>query len=268
MDGFLSDRVSARLVGLARGAGAAALRAYHAHTVTGHLANPDRPVLFVAHHGFGGVFDLNVVATMAAFEAMRLDRPVTAMTHHLAWVLRTGPLLEPFGARPARRDEALAAFERGEHVLVLPGGDVDAFKSQRDRNKVIFDGRDGFAALAIECGVPIVPVVTFGAGNTALVLSDGQLLARLLRLDRLARLKAVPISVTVPWGLSVGVAGFLPYLPLPARLATSVLPPMHHEAGESAPAFASRVQDAMQVRLHELAMPMVETETSPREYVG
>jgi len=42
------------------------------------------PVLFVANHGFGGIFDLNVFATYAAIEQLELDRPVTSLTHQLA----------------------------------------------------------------------------------------------------------------------------------------------------------------------------------------
>ena len=236
-----------------RATGVAALRAYHGHSVSGELTNPPGPVLFVANHGVGGIFDLNLVAAMAAFEAMHPHRPVAILTHQLAWSLQVGPLIEPFGAIRASSEEALAAFERGEHVLVLPGGDVDAFKDYWHRNDIVFGGRTGFAKIAVDAGVPIIPVVTAGAGETALVLSDGQTLARALRLDRLVRLKAVPISVSVPWGLSVGLAGLLPYFPLPARLATEVLPPMRPARREDVTLFATQVEAAMQSCLTELA---------------
>lgn len=53
-------------------------------------------------------------------------------------------------------------------------------------------------------------------------------------------------------GLSVGVAGMLPYLPLPTKLSTAVLPAMRAEAGETAEDFALRVERAMQRRLDDL----------------
>lgn len=65
-------------------------------------------------------------------------------------------------------------------------------------------------------------------------------------------MKAVPVSVSIPWGLSVGVAGMLPYLPLPTKLATAVLPAMRPLPDETAEAFAARVEQAMQLRLDEL----------------
>ena len=104
--------------------------------------------------------------------------PVTVLTHQLAWTLRVGRLVEPLGARPASRGSAVEAFEAGHHVLVFPGGDKDAAKTFEDRNRVIFDGRSGFAKLAIDQDVPIVPVVTAGAGESLWVLSSGERLAQ------------------------------------------------------------------------------------------
>ncbi len=141
------------------------------------------------------------------------------------------------------------AFERGNHVLVFPGGDVEQGKSFADRDKIVFAGRRGFARLAIDGGVPIVPVVTAGAGESLLVLSDGQRLARALRLDRTLRMKALPVSVSLPWGLSVGVVGLVPYLPLPTKLTTAVLDPMWPVDGESPDAFGDRVETTMQTAL-------------------
>jgi len=61
------------------------------------------------------------------------------------------------------------------------------------------------------------------------------------------------VSVSLPWGLNVGAVGLLPYLPLPTKLLTAVLPPMTPNAGETAVEFAGRVEHAMQMRLNALA---------------
>ena len=229
------------------------VRRYHRLDLSGDLKAPEGPVLFVANHGFGGIFDLNVFAILATFDALKLDRPVTMLTHQIAWTLGVGKLLEPFGARPASRESAAQGFAEGQHVLVLPGGDLDAFKGFADRDKIVFSGRSGFARLAIEAGVPIVPIVTAGAGESLMVLSDGQRLARALKLDKALRLKALPVSVSLPWGLNVGGVGLLPYLPLPTKLATRVLPPMTAGLEEPAADFAGRVESAMQQALTTLA---------------
>jgi len=225
---------------------------YHRLDIEGDFTS-NEPVLFVANHGFGGVFDLNLLAIFAAFDRLKLDRPVTVLTHELFWTLKVGPLIEPLGCRPANWENARAAFREGHHVLVLPGGDVDAFKSFSDRNKIVFAGRTGFARLSIETGQPIVPIVTAGAGESLFVLSDGQRLARALRLDKTLRTKALPVSVSLPWGLNVGAVGLLPYLPLPTKLTTRVLPALSPRTAESSTQFAARVEIEMQHALSAMA---------------
>jgi hypothetical protein len=215
-----------------RGLGVDFVRRYHRLEIAATTRSLDQQVLFVANHGFGGIFDLNVFAIFAALDDLQLSRPVTVLTHQLAWTLKVGWLIEPLGA--------------GHHVLVLPGGDVDGFKSFGDRNRILFDGRRGFARLAQEAGVPIVPIVTAGAGESLLVLSDGARLARALRLDTTLRMKRLPVSVSLPWGLNVGGVGLLPYLPLPTKLHTEVLDPMIQHDDESAGEFGNRVETAMQ----------------------
>ena len=222
------------------------VRRYHRLEIDREVQTPADPVLFVGNHGFGGIFDLNVLAANAALEDLALERPVTFLTHQLAWTLGVGPVIERLGAQPASEESAVSAFAAGHHVMVFPGGDVDAGKSWFHRNEIVFSGRTGFARLAIEQKVPIVPIVTAGAGETLFVLTDGKPLAKALRLDKLLRVKALPISISVPWGFNVGLVGMLPYLPLPTKMRTRVLPAMTPRPGDDAESFAARVHDTMQ----------------------
>jgi 1-acyl-sn-glycerol-3-phosphate acyltransferase len=230
------------------------VRRYNRLEVTADVGTLSGPVLFVANHGFGGIFDLNVFAVGATFEQLKLDRDVTILTHQVAWTLGVGRLIEPLGARPASTQSAEEAFGRGEHVAVFPGGDLDAAKAWDERNLVKFGGRSGFARLAIDAGVPIVPIVTAGAGESLLVLSSGERLARAIRLDKLLRVKSAPVSISLPWGLSIGAVGMLPYLPLPTKLVTRVLPAMSPTDGEDAADFAVRVETAMQDALTDMTV--------------
>lgn len=228
------------------------VRRYHRLEVEVEADTFGDPVLFVANHGFGGVVDLNVMAVSAALEDLELERPVIFLTHQLAWTVGVGPIVEHLGARPASRESAHEAFADGQHVVVFPGGDLDAAKKFTDRNQIVFGGRSGFAQLAMDEGVPIVPIVTAGAGESLLVLSDGERLARALRLDKLLRVKALPTSLSLPWGLNTGAVGMLPYLPLPTKLQTRVLPAMVAKPDEDAPAYAERIHSAMQDALTEM----------------
>lgn len=229
------------------------VRRYHRLEIDGHLEAPTEQVLFVANHGFGGIFDLNVFALAATMEELEPDRPLTVLTHQSAWTLKIGPLLETIGCQPASPEVAADAFGRGDHVCVLPGGDLDAFKSFGQRNDIVFGGRVGFARLALKFGVPIVPIVTAGAGESLFVLSSGKRLARALQLDKILRLKALPVTVSLPWGVNVGGVGLLPYLPLPSKLLTRVLPAITPSPSETPEELAARVELAMQDALSEMA---------------
>src|SRR5881628_861237 len=52
------------------------VRRYNRLEITADAEPLSGPVLFVANHGFGGIFDLNVFAVGATFEALKLNRDV------------------------------------------------------------------------------------------------------------------------------------------------------------------------------------------------
>ena len=90
--------------------------------------------------------------------------------------------------------------------------------------EIDFAGRTGFVRLALEHGVPIVPVVAIGGQETALFLGQGRRIAKLLRLDSLLRLKVFPVQVAPPFGVTVlDLPG---RIPLPSKITVRVLPPI------------------------------------------
>ncbi|MVU80680.1 glycerol acyltransferase [Nocardia sp. ET3-3] len=228
------------------------IRRYHRHEVQVDAMLPAEPSLLVSNHGFGGAADLNIFALVSALDELHIDREVTYLSHEIAWTLGLGPFVEALGCRQASQAAAEEAFTAARHVAVFPGGDIEAAKPWRDRNRIVFAGRIGYARSAIDHDVPVVPIVTVGAGESLLVLSDGQRFAKALGLPRLLRAKALPISISIPWGLNVGLVGMLPYLPLPTKITTAVLPAMRPEPGEAPEHFAVRIETAMQARMDTL----------------
>ena len=63
--------------------------------------------------------------------------------------------------------------------------------------------------------------MAIGGQETALFLTRGERLARLLALDRLFRLKVLPISISLPWIVNIGDVG---QIPLPAKITIETLP--------------------------------------------
>lgn len=196
-------------------------------------------------------WNLNIYATLAALRTAT-NRPVSALTHQMAWTFGVCPAIEKLGAIPAGAQHARDALDRGEHVLVFPGGDHDAAKPWYRRNEIVFGGRTGFAQLALDADVPIVPVVTAGAGESLVVLSDGAGLARRLGLRDRLRVATLPVTVSVPWGLNIGLAAVTPYLPAPTKLDTVIMRSIRPGPAEDRAQIAGHVHTAMQSTLSML----------------
>jgi 1-acyl-sn-glycerol-3-phosphate acyltransferase len=198
---------------------------YFRAEVTGFDRVPDGPVLFVGNHSGGNMTPDSMVFMLAFNTYFGVERPVYALAHSLvtSWPV-LGRLAKRWGIVTAGPKAARAALERGASVLVYPGGDVDTHRPWTARHEIRFDGRKGFLRIARDAGVPIVPVVAVGGQDTYLPLTDGRRVASLLRLDKLARLKVLPVSLALPWGLNVG--DFLGHVPLPAKIRMEVLEPI------------------------------------------
>ena len=221
---------------------------------------PDGPGLYVANHN-GGVLmpDVFVLAT-ALYRARDMEDLPYALCHELAvstpWLNHT---LVPLGAVRAKPENAAKLFAARRKVLVYPGGDLEVLRPYRDRNRIVFGARRGYVRLAIEHGVPIIPTVTAGAHEGFVVLTDGHKLAKALRIDKLLRVNVLPVTLSVPWGVSVGFPP--PYIPLPTRIYTEILEPIRFpRTGPEAARDAAyvelchrRVVSAMQAALDRLA---------------
>jgi 1-acyl-sn-glycerol-3-phosphate acyltransferase len=180
------------------------------------------PVLMVGNHSGGNMTPDTHVLTLAFSTYFGVERPFYQLAHNLVVASPIGQLLRKYGTVPASHENAEKALRQGAAVLVYPGGDWEVHRASWDGYKVDFGGRKGFLRLALNNDVPIVPVVSAGGQETALFLGRGNRLASVLGLDRLFRLKVLPISIAPPWGLNVG--DFLGHLPLPAKLTVEVLP--------------------------------------------
>ena len=134
-----------------------------------------------------------------------------------------GAYFRKMGVLPASADSISAALAAGRDVALWPGGEVDSLRPWTKRDEAILAGRKGFVRMAIMAGVPIVPISTVGGPDSMPVIFSGRRLAKALQLDKVARLKAFPIGLSVPWGLSPSV---LPEIPLPTKIRTAFQPPV------------------------------------------
>ena len=221
------------------------------------------PVLLVGNHSGGNVTPDTIVFTLAFNTYFGVERRFYQLAHNLVLSMPGLGYLRRYGTVAASPENAEQALDSGAALLVYPGGDYEVHRPTWQSAKVDFGGRKGFIRLALDKGVPIVPVVAVGGQETALFLSRGERLARLLRLDRMFRLKVLPISLALPWGLNVG--DMLGHLPLPAKITIQVLPPIdlgerygaNSDLDEIYDDLTARMQDALTALQAERTLPVI-----------
>jgi 1-acyl-sn-glycerol-3-phosphate acyltransferase len=134
-------------------------------------------------------------------------------------------LLQAFGTVEGTREHCRALMRAGESILVFPGGAREVFKRRGERYRLMWEGRTGFARLAIEHGYPIVPFAAVGAEECYDILLDAGDLRRLV-----PPLRWIPRSDEAP-PIVRGLGPTL--LPRPQRFYFHFAPPVEtrHLAG-------------------------------------
>jgi 1-acyl-sn-glycerol-3-phosphate acyltransferase len=250
------DALIARLVGLVE----RVLVPYFRATVRGVERVPHGAGLFVANHNGALATPDTFILGAALHRAHGVAGVPFGLGHEVALKIPgIHHILVPLGAVRATHDNALGLFARGDKVLVYPGGDVDAMRPYRHRNRIVFGGRTGYVRLALRAGVPIIPVVSEGAHATLYIIDDGRWLAELLRADRYFRVKVWPLALALPWGVMFGP--LLLHFPWRTTITTEILEPIRFaRSGEEAArdesyvrACADAVEGRMQHTLDRLA---------------
>ena len=223
----------------------------------------DGPVLMVGNHSGGNITPDTGVFTLAFSSYFGVERKFYQLAHNLVVSMPQLGFLRRFGTVAASHENAREALQRGAALLVYPGGDYEVFRPSWEGHKVDFGGRKGWIRLALENDVPVVPVVAAGGQETALFLSRGEWLAKLLRLDKMFRLKALPISLSLPFGLNIG--DMTGHLPLPAKITIQVLEPIdlrerfgpEPDLDEVYKVITAQMQDTLDELYAERSLPVV-----------
>lgn len=220
---------------------------------------PSRPSLVVSNHSGGTSIPDAWGLGVSWYRHFGASRPIHALAHDMVFALRaTAVPFARLGVLRAGRDVARSVLvEHGHDLVVMPGGDLDTWRPHKDRYKVRFSGRMGYARLAIANQVPVVPVAHAGAHDTLVVLTDGRWLARRMRLPQLFRAEVFPVHLSLPFGLAIGP---LPHLPPPTtlryRFCPAVAPPPHEPGAPldegDVRAFDAEVRHRMQAALDGL----------------
>ena len=236
------------------------LQRYFHFRLRGSDRIPHGAALYVGNHSGGMLTPDSFLVFGTLFRECGIDALPYGLGHEVAISLPIiHEIIVPLGAVRASYDAAHRVFERGHKVMVYPGGDVDNQRPFRHRNRIVFGGRKGYVRLALREGVPIVPIVTAGGHATFMIIDDLRWLAKITHADRLLRTHVWPLTLSVPWGLTVGP---LPvYWPMPTHILTEVLDPIRFDrvgpeaANDEAyvEQCARHVESTMQAALERLA---------------
>ena len=188
---------------------------------------PDDPSLLIGIHS-GGPLTMDAwTVALAWWRHFEEKRSLHGTAHD---VLMAAPGLGTYfrrmGTISPSRENIGAAFAKGDDVILWPGGEVDAYRSFGKRDQAVLGGRTGFIRLAIREQVPIVPMATVGGHDTLFVLSEGRGLARALGLKKRMRSEVAPITLSVPFGVTLHLTPFQ-HIPLPAKIRTEYLEPIY-----------------------------------------
>ncbi len=227
-------------------------RRYFGLRVDGLENLPAGQSFFIGNHN-GGIMGPDLSCTLATLWRHVPDRPLYAMAHDFAMrhVTPLGRFLQGVGAMRADPRNAATVLAGGGNVLAYPGGDLEAFRHFKHRDRIVFGPRTGFVKVAQSAGVPLVPVVAHGAHRSSVIVHEGEWLARVLGLTQRARLQRFPIALGLPWG--IGVGPWVPFLPLPFPIRLRILAPIEAPADGDPRDIREQVTRNMQSALDEMA---------------
>ena len=232
---------------------------YHKATVTGLEKIPETPVLFVGNHNGAMISVDTFIFLSILYKKYGIEKfPYYLIHEKLLEIPVLNELLKMGGAIHSKHENAHKIISSGYNAMVYPGGDYESMRPFRDRNKIIFSGRQGYIRLALRENIPIVPVVAGGAHSVYYVIDDLKWLAKLINSRSFLRSNVWPLTLSIPWGLTLGPIIFFPY---PAKINIQVLEPIQFSrSGEEAASdkeyvadCALKVESLMQDTLTELA---------------
>lgn len=190
--------------------------------------------VLVANHGGAAIpYDSAMLALAVMNEAEPPRRVRVVGTEIFNMLPFVSHLYRKVGAAYAARDDARELLKRGHLLGVFPEGERGFMKPVWEAYRVGRLGRGGFADLAQEAGVPIVPVAIIGSEEVHPAVMVSKRLAQLVRL-------------VFPEQRVEEIAIALNPIPLPIRWKIRFLPPVEPSGdGESIDALEQleRVED-------------------------
>jgi 1-acyl-sn-glycerol-3-phosphate acyltransferase len=130
---------------------------------------PEHGALMVGNHTLYGVLDLVLLFAELSDRGI-VPRALADHAHFRVPGVRR--LMKACGAVPGTRDNTRELMQRGDLIMVFPGGGREVTKRKGEQYQLIWKNRKGFAVMAIEQGYPIIPFASVGTEHSMDILMD------------------------------------------------------------------------------------------------
>ena len=132
--------------------------------------DPRKPTLLVGNHTIYGVYDVPLLVAQVYKEKGLLIRTLADHTHYDIPGWRS--MLDRSGCVEGTRENCATLMERGDHVMVFPGGAREVSKRKGEQYQLTWKRRTGFCSMAIQFGYNILPFAAVGPDDMLDIVLD------------------------------------------------------------------------------------------------
>jgi 1-acyl-sn-glycerol-3-phosphate acyltransferase len=217
------------------------------------------PGIIVCNHSAGLMPMDGAMALDKLHQRYGRQRIVHPLVHDFAYIAETiGAQARRIGILRASVENSRKVLDAGRLLMVYPGGDMEAFRPFKERNKIVLAGRKGFVRIALQERVPIIPLVSVGLHESFFVMTRGKFLAKKLGFKKYLRSDLFPLGLSFPWGLA---PSFMMFMPMPSAIDMRFGEPIEVDGDPEDPEVVEkgyrRVEAAMQSIMDELSKDRV-----------
>ncbi len=130
-----------------------------------------RPAMYVTNHNVLGVLDGYPFATELYLRKGVILRALADSNHFRIPVWRE-LVKERLGVVEASRANCKALMQRGDSIVVYPGGTREICRKKGEKYILKWKDRKGFVRMALENGYDIIPVAALGAEEAFTIVQD------------------------------------------------------------------------------------------------
>lgn len=130
-----------------------------------------RPAMYVSNHAVLGVLDVYPFAIELYLRKGVILRALADRNHFKIPFWRD-LLMHRIGVVEASRENCAAIMERGENLVVFPGGTREVCKKKGHAYELNWSDRSGFVRMAMQYGYDIIPVAAVGAEEAYTIVKD------------------------------------------------------------------------------------------------